>query len=51
MLKQRIFKFVVRLALLAAIAGSAGMVADGLGVSVTPGAYACQNPSSSGGGC
>lgn len=50
MLKQRIFKFVVTLALLAAV-GSAGVVADTLGLSATPAAHACSTSSSSGGGC
>ena len=51
MLKQRIFRVVVGLALLAMVAGSAGVVADSLGMAVTSPAYACSNSSGSGGGC
>lgn len=51
MLKQRLIKFVVALALLAAAAGSTGIVADGLGVAITPVVHACSTSSSSGGGC
>ena len=51
MLKQRIVRVIVGLALLAAVIGSSGIVADELGLSVTPQVHACQNPSGSGGGC
>jgi len=51
MFKQRIFKVIVGLALLAAVAGSAEVVADSLGLAVTPQTHACQNGGSSGGGC
>ena len=51
MLKQRIIKVVVGLALLAAVAGSSGIVADSLGLTVTSPAHACNEPSGSGGGC
>lgn len=51
MLKQRIYKVIVGLALLAAVAGSTGIVADSLGLGVTSQAHACQGGSSSGGGC
>jgi hypothetical protein len=51
MLKQRLIKVVVGLALLAAVAGSSGVVADSLGLSVTPQVHACNNVGSSGGGC
>ncbi len=48
MLKQRIIKVIVSLALLAAIIGSSGIVVDSLGLTVTPQIYAC---GSSGGDC
>lgn len=51
MLKQRIITVLAGLALLLAVAGSAGGVADSLGLAVTPHAHACQNSGSSGGGC
>ena len=51
MLKQRIIKVVVGLALLAAVAGSSGIVADSLGLAITSPAHACNDPSGSGGGC
>lgn len=51
MLKQRIYKVIVGLALLAAVAGSTGIVADSLGLDVTSQAHACQGGGSSGGGC
>ena len=51
MLKQRIVKVLVGLALLAAVAGSSGIVADSLGLPLTAPAHACQDPSSGGGGC
>lgn len=51
MFKQRIIKVVVGLALLAAVAGSSGLVADSLGLAVTSPAHACNEPSSGGGGC
>ncbi|MCB9077905.1 MAG: hypothetical protein H6631_09955 [Anaerolineaceae bacterium] len=51
MLKQRIVKIIVGLALLAAVAGSSGIAADSLGLAATSPAHACSNSSSSGGGC
>jgi hypothetical protein len=51
MLKQRMIKVLVGLALLFTVAGSAGIVADGLGLSVTSQVAACESPSTSGGGC
>jgi hypothetical protein len=51
MLKQRVIAVLVGLALLMAVAGSSGIVADSLGLSVTSPAHACHNGSSSGGGC
>lgn len=51
MLKQRLFSVLAGLAMLAAVAGSSGIVADWLGLQVTPQAHACQEPSGSGGGC
>lgn len=51
MLKKRIIAVLAGLALLVAVAGSTGIVADELGLSVTTPAHACQNGGSSGGGC
>jgi hypothetical protein len=51
MLKQYVIKVLVGVALLLAVAGSVGVVADELGWTVTPGVFACQNSGSSGGGC
>ena len=51
MLKKRIVTVLVGLALLAAVAGSVGVVADEAGLSVTTPAQACSHPGSSGGGC
>ncbi len=51
MLKKRIIAVVAGAALLIAVVGSSGIVADSLGLSVTSAAHACQNSSSSGGGC
>jgi hypothetical protein len=50
MLKKRVVAFVTSLALLLAVAGASGVVADSLGFDVTSPAHAC-NPASSGGGC
>jgi hypothetical protein len=50
MLKKRIVALVTGLALLLAVAGASGIVADSLGFSVTLPAHAC-TPSGSGGGC
>ncbi len=49
MLKKRIINMVVALALLAATVGASTIVADELGQSVTPQAFACG--SGSGGNC
>jgi hypothetical protein len=50
MLKIRIIRAIVAVALLAAILG-ASPVADALGLSATSVAYACHNAGSGGGGC
>lgn len=51
MLKKRLISVVAGIALLAAILGSTGIVADAFGLSVTPQTFACPEPGSSGGGC
>lgn len=51
MLKQRFLAVLTGIALLLAVIGSTGIVADSLGMTVTSPAHACNNPSSSGGGC
>lgn len=48
MLKQRIVRILLGLSLLAAVAGSSGIVADSAGVEMTPQTHACA-PSGSGG--
>lgn len=51
MLKQQVIKIIVALALVAAVTGASGIVADTLGLSVTPQTFACPSSSGSGGGC
>lgn len=51
MLKKRLISVVAGIALLAVVAGSTGILADALGLQMTSQAHACQDPSSSGGGC
>lgn len=51
LLKKRIVSVLAGLALLAAVAGSVGIVADEIGVPLTTPAHACSSPSSAGGGC
>lgn len=48
-MKQRLPKVVVGLALVLALAGVTGIVADSLGLSTTSQVYAC--PHNGGGGC
>jgi len=51
MLKKRIIAVLTGLALLSAVAGSSGVVADSLGLAVTSQAHACNVGGASGGGC
>lgn len=51
MLKQKLLKFVLALALMVAATGASSVVADSFGLSATPPAFACDKPGSSGGGC
>lgn len=51
MLRKRIIGVLAGLALLAAVVGSSGIVADSLGLAVTTPAHACQSSGTSGGGC
>lgn len=51
MLKKRLIAVLAGLAILVAVAGSSGIVADSLGWSVTSPAHACHDTSGSGGGC
>jgi len=51
MLKRRMIAVLAGLALLLAVTGSTGIVADSFGLSVTSPAHACSTPSGSGGGC
>jgi hypothetical protein len=50
MLKKKVLAVFVGLALLGAVVGSSGIVAEWLGVEASP-AHACNDPASSGGGC
>ena len=50
MFKQRMFKVITALALLAALAGGSGILADTLGFELTPQAHASDCPGG-GGGC
>lgn len=50
MFRKRLIAVIAGLALLAAVTGSS-VVADTLGLSVTPQVHACQSGSSAGGGC
>jgi hypothetical protein len=51
MLKKRIVNLVIAMALLAAVVGGSGVVADSFGLSTTPRAYACPASGGGGGGC
>jgi hypothetical protein len=51
MLKQRMIRVVVSLALVAAGIAGSGVVVDALGYSGTSPAHACNSAGSSGGGC
>lgn len=51
MLKKRLIAVITGIALLLAVAGVSGVVADSLGLSVTAPAHACNSGSPSGGGC
>ena len=51
MLKQRIAKVMIGLALVTAVAGVSGIMGDSMGLSVTAEVHACQNGGSQGGGC
>ena len=51
MLKQRITRVIIALALLTALVGSSGILADSLGNQITPQVSACQASGTSGGGC
>lgn len=51
MLKKRVIGVLVGIALLTAVVGSSGIVADALGFQMTPQAYMCHSGGSAGGGC
>lgn len=50
-MKRRIIAVITGLALLLAVAGSAGIAADTLGLAVTSQSHACNSTGASGGGC
>ncbi len=50
MFKKRFISFIVGIALLIAVTGASGIVADSLGLSVTPQAFACNGASGGSGG-
>jgi hypothetical protein len=49
MFKKRLIAIITALALTVAVAGASGVVADSMGLSVTPQAHACGG--NNGGGC
>ncbi len=51
LLKKRIYSLIVAVALLVAITGASGIVADSLGFDFTPQAHACSTGGGGGGGC
>jgi hypothetical protein len=51
MLKQRLLKLVIALALMVAATGASSVVADSLGFSTASPAFACEDAGTSGGGC
>lgn len=51
MLKQRFLAVLTGIALLLAVAGVSGVVADSFGLAVTTTAHACSTSGSGGGGC
>ena len=51
MLKRRIIALVTGIVLLMAVMGISGVVADSLGLDITPQTYACSQGSGGGGGC
>jgi hypothetical protein len=51
MLKRRLIAVAIALILTTAVAGASTVVADALGLTITPLAQACQNGGGSGGGC
>ena len=51
MLKKYTVRLIVAIALLIAVTGSSGLVADSLGLDLTPAAHACQTSGNGGGGC
>lgn len=50
-MKKRIIAIVAGVAMLLAVAGVSGVVADTLGYAVTPQGHACNSSGSAGGGC
>jgi hypothetical protein len=51
MLKRRVFALLTGIALLMVLMGASGVVADSLGLDLTPQAFACSNGSGGGGDC
>lgn len=51
MLKKRLIAVITGIALLLAVAGVSGVVADSLGLAVTTTANACSTSGAGGGGC
>lgn len=49
-MKKRLFTLITAVALLVAVAGASGIVADALGLSITPQVLAC-DPEGGSGGC
>lgn len=49
--KKKLFSVLFGIAILIAASGGGSLLADAVGLDVTPQAYACDNGSSGGGGC
>jgi len=51
MLRKRLISLLVAFTLMLTVVSASGIVADSLGITLTPSAFACQQGSGSGGGC
>lgn len=51
MLKRRVYSLIIAGVLMVVVTGASGIVADSLGLNLTPQAFACNEGSASGGGC
>ncbi len=51
MLKRRVYSLIIAGVLMAVLMGASGVVADSLGLDLTPQAFACNEGGAGGGGC